>query len=470
MLRPWNLEIRIRNTEKPIYLQVADAIIESIKTGKLSKGDALPGTRQLAGLVNVNRNTIVGAMDVLIAEGWLVAVERKGMFVADVLPIQKHAKPLPEHRSEHRNTEVKAAIVFDDGWPDSRLAPMNEIARAYRQIFNRKSRWQIMGYSHELGDLNFRKAIVQMLNFRRGMNVSSSQVCITRGSQMAMYLAAHSLLRQGDLVAVENPGYQPAWQTFEHAGAKLLPVCVDSEGLIVDELEKLLKKHKTVRAIYVTPHHQFPTTVTMSLKRRQRLIELSNQYGFTIIEDDYDHEFHFGQRPVLPLASFEHAKHWIYIGTLSKIVAPALRVGYMVSDSESIAKVGCLRKIIDMQGDNIMEEAVLQLINGGEIKRHLKRTTLIYKAKRDFFEKMCHKHLKGKVSFVKPDGGLAFWVMPLKKTDAAAISARLLKSGVKILPPDSFGIGKAIQGFRLGYASLSEKQIEEGLMALAKCL
>lgn len=470
MLRPWNLEIRIRNTEKPIYLQVADAIIESIKTGKLRKGDALPGTRQLAALVNVNRNTIIEALDVLIAEGWLITIERKGTFVADVLPIPKGEKPSAEHQGGSRKAEVKAAIVFDDGLPDSRLAPMNEIARAYRQIFNRKSRWQIMGYSHELGDPEFRKAIVQMLNFKRGMHVNSSQVCITRGSQMAMYLAAHSLLKQGDVVAVENPGYKPAWQAFENAGASLLPVPVDREGLMVDELEKLLKKHKKIKAIYVTPHHQFPTTVTMSLKRRLKLIELSNRYGFTIIEDDYDHEFHFGQRPVLPLASFENAKHRIYIGTLSKIVAPALRIGYLVSDPEMIVKVGSLRKIIDVQGDNIMEEAVLQLINEGEIKRHLKRTTLIYKAKRDFFEKICHRYLKGKVSFVKPDGGLAFWMVPLKKVQAADISARLLKNGVKLLSPDSFDMGNAIQGFRLGYASLSEKQLEEGIIALAKCL
>ncbi len=471
MLRPWKLEIRINtNSNKAIYIQIADSIIEAIKIGKLNKSDALPGSRQFAELLKVNRNTVVEALDILLAEGWLIARERKGTFVADILPNINESKILGKNNTKKKETETKPNLIFDDGLPDSRLAPMNEIARAYRQIFNRKSRWQIMGYSNEFGDIEFRKAIVLMLNFKRGMNINTNQICITRGSQMAMYLAAHSLFKVGDFVMIENPGYKPAWQAFENAGAKLLPVSIDNEGLQLNEVENYLKKHKNIKAIYVTPHHQFPTTVTLSLKRRLRLIELSNQYGFTIIEDDYDNEFHFGQRPILPIASYQNAKHFIYIGTLSKIVAPALRIGYLVSNVDFINSVGKHRKIIDVQGDNIMEEAILQLINEGEIKRHLKRTTLIYKTKRDFFEKMCNTHLKGKASYMKPDGGLAFWIIPLKKIDVIDVANKLLKKGIKIMNPEAFSFNKPISGFRLGYASLTEKQVEEGIIALSKYL
>lgn len=470
MLRPWQLEIQINNnSDKAIYLQIADAIIEAIKTGVLNNGNALPGSRQLAGLLKVNRNTVIEALDVLIAEGWLITMERKGTFVADILPMVTETTN-HKRKTESITKEVKPLLVFDDGIPDSRIAPMNELARAYRQIFNRKSRWQIMGYSNELGNLEFRKAIVQMLNFKRGMNITPDEICITRGSQMAMYLASHCLFTKGDYIMVENPGYKPAWETFENAGAELLPINVDKDGLIIDEVEEYLTKYKNIKAIYVTPHHQFPTTVTLSLKRRLKLVELSNTYGFTIIEDDYDNEFHFGQRPILPISSYSNAKNTIYIGTLSKIVAPALRIGYLVSNPETVEQVAKHRKIIDVQGDNIMEEAVLQLINEGEIKRHLKRTTVIYKAKRDYFETICNKYLKDKTTFVKPEGGLAFWIVPNSPVNIFEIADKLLLKGIKIMTPEKFSFNKPISGLRLGYASLTEQQIEEGIIELAKHL
>lgn len=470
MLRPWQFEIHLdKKSDKALYLQIADAIINAVKSGKLTSGNALPGSRQLAGLLNVNRNTVIEALDVLIAEGWLITMDRKGTFIADILP-----EISPNKKAE---TQVNIAVenhkphlVFDDGLPDSRLAPMNDLARAYREIFNRKSRWQIMGYSNELGNIEFRKAIVQMLNFKRGMNVSLDEICITRGSQMAMYLAAHCLLSKGDYVIIENPGYKPAWEAFENAGANLLPVNVTKDGLDLEEVENHLKKHSSVKAIYVTPHHQFPTTVTMSLKKRLKLIELSNQYGFTIIEDDYDNEFHFGQRPILPISSYSNAKNFIYIGTLSKIVAPALRIGYVASSSQNIEKIANHRRIIDVQGDNIMEEAVLHLINEGKIKRHLKKTNLIYKAKRDNFESLCKLHLKDKITFIKPEGGLAFWIVPSKIVDTQKVCTELLSKGIKLMTPEKFSFGSPVNGFRLGYASLTEEQMEEGIKAISKYL
>lgn len=470
MLRPWSLEIQLdKKSNTALYLQIADAIINAIKSGKLSSGNALPGSRQLAVLLHVNRNTVIEALDVLTAEGWLITMDRKGTFVADVLP-ESGLEKKQQQKANTTEEEIKPHLVFDDGLPDSRLAPMTDLARAYREIFNRKSRWQIMGYSNEFGNTEFRKAIAQMLNFKRGMNISLDQICITRGSQMAMYLAAHSLFSKGDYIMIENPGYQPAWKAFENAGAALLPVSITPDGLNLEEVEEYLKKYNAIKAIYVTPHHQFPTTVTMSLKKRLKLIELSNKYGFTIIEDDYDHEFHFGQRPILPISSYESAQNFIYIGTLSKIVAPALRIGYLVSTPERIEKVGEHRKIIDVQGDNIMEEAVLHLINEGIIKRHLKKTNLIYKAKRDYFESLCKQHLKDKITFTKPEGGLAFWIVPNDTIDLPFVCQQLLAKGIKIMNPENFSCTNSASGFRLGYASLTEQQMEQGIIALSEYL
>jgi len=470
MLRPWELQISINyDCSKAVYLQIADAIIEAIKNGKLSGNDPLPGSRQLAALLTVNRNTVIQALDLLLAEGWIVSEPRKGTFVNKKLPEWKGNRIVPTAFATITDQRIPH-IVFDDGVPDSRLAPMNELARAYRQLFSRKSRWQMMSYSQEFGDQDFREAIRHMLNYKRDLKLSPDQLCITRGSQMAMYLTAHSLLKPGDAVIVEDPGYKPAWKAFESAGAMLLPVAVDRDGLRIEAVAECLGRFNNIKAVYTTPHHQFPTTVTMSLQRRLELIELSTRYGFTIIEDDYDHEFHFEQRPILPVSSYAHAANFAYIGTLSKIVAPALRIGFLAGSGEFISRAAALRKIIDVQGDNIMEQAVLQLINEGEIRRHLRRTTALYRKKRDFFDALLHKFLDGKATWQKPEGGLAFWVVPEKPVNPEQISAKLLEQGILLQPPSQFSFGAPAQGFRLGYASLSETQLEEGIVKFAAAL
>lgn len=287
---------------------------------------------------------------------------------------------------------------------------------------------------------------------------------------MAMFLSAHSLISPGDYVAVENPGYKPAWQAFEHSGARLLPIALDAEGIVIEELKAVLQSKKIIKAIYVTPHHQFPTTVTLSLTRRLELVSLSNQYGFTIIEDDYDNEFHFGQRPILPVSSFERLNNYVYIGTMSKIVAPALRIGFLASSRNLITKIAQLRRIIDVQGDNIMAQAILQLINDGHIKRHLRKATLYYKVKRDYFAQLIEEHLSDQVEFQIPEGGLAFWLVPKVKTDLTKLHALLLAKGIHIIPPEDFSFDKPINGLRLGYASLSETKLEQGIKAIASFL
>lgn len=473
MLRGWKFEIQLdEQSAKAIYLQIADAIIKDIRSGRLKAGDALPSSRNLAQLLKINRNTAVEALNVLVIEGWLIAKERQGTFVAATLPsFSATTKSSAIGAAVKDNTSKAYHLQFDDGSPDSKIAPVAELARAYRQLFNQKARWQMMGYSHELGELDFRKAIVQMLNYQRGMLIDEAHICITRGSQMAMYLTAQCLFTKGDHVIIENPGYKPAWKAFENAGAKLLPARVDKDGLCIDDVMAYLKSGKNVKAVYLTPHRQYPTTVTLSLSRRLELISLANQYNFTIIEDDYDNEFHFGYRPVLPLSSFTALKNYVYIGTMSKVVAPALRIGYLASnDSTLIESVGNLRKLIDVQGDSIMEQAVLQLINNGSIKRHIKKASNHYKAKRDLMANLLHQYMANKATYTIPDGGLAFWLVPRQQIDWLQLSDGLQAKGIKIITPDAYSFAQTINGIRLGYGSLTEKELEEGIMALANLL
>lgn len=326
-----------------------------------------------------------------------------------------------------------------------------------------------MNIASEFGDNKFRETISSMLNQNRGMQTSVADVCITRGSQMALFLTAHCLLEKGDVVLVENPGYRPAWNTFEHVGARLIPVNVDNDGINVDLIEDIVKKER-VKAIFLTPHHQYPTTVTLSLARRFQLIELSNRYEFTIIEDDYDNEYHFNQRPIMPISSFEGIRNYVYIGTLSKLIAPAVRVGYIVSNPDFILQIGRLRKMVDLQGDAIMEQSILDLIISGDIRRHQKRMLTHYQAKRDLFANLLEQYMEDKVLYKKPDGGLAFWLKPIKNIDLYQLKEKVNSELVSFYTPDRFSYDSAISGIRIGYASLSDTNLEKGIRILSKYL
>ncbi|WP_419868674.1 MocR-like pyridoxine biosynthesis transcription factor PdxR [Chryseobacterium sp. CT-SW4] len=470
MLRPWKIELQIdKSLQKPIYLQIADAVIHDIYYGRLKFGDVLPGSRNMAKVLNVNRNTVVEAYDVLLSEEWVVSKERKGIFVSDKLPdlqnqVGKDEKVLESEIIHNSNIYVD----FDDGSPDTKLAPIAELARAHRQIFNRKGKWQMMGYSDEQGDVEFRVTLAQMLNHERGMFANHEDIFITRGSQMALYLAAHCFLEKGDKIIVENPGFKSAWDVFENAETDIIPVNVDREGIEVDEIRKLLKNGEKIKAVYVTPHHQYPTTVTLSLKRRLELISLSNEYGITIIEDDYNNEFHFGYRPLFPMSSFQQLKNYIYIGSMSKVVAPALRIGYLVTkDKDLLKKIRKLRRLIDVQGDNIMEQAVLELINDGTIKRHIKKVTAHYKAKRDKMYLLLDKHLKDMADYTLPKGGLSFWLRPKVEINWEDFIDLLLKQNIKIIHPETYSFDRKIRGFRISYGSTPENKMEDYITIIA---
>lgn len=470
MLRPWTIKIQLeKDSKKAIYLQIADHIIDMIKSGTLKSGDVLQGSRLLAHDLGVNRNTVIKALDILISEGWLYSEERKGLFVSANLPTNKRDEIRKGIQQEIPADRGKEVIIFDSGLPDTQIAPMRELVSAYRQIFNRKSRINPMLNRSEFGALRFRESVSRMLNQTRGMRTDYSQICITRGSQMALFLIAHALLNKGDLILVENPGYAPVWETFRHAGAELMPIAVDEKGINVEDIERVASAQQ-IKAVYITPHHQYPTTVIMSLDRRLRLIELSNRYGFTIIEDDYDCDFHFGIRPIAPLSSLDGANNTIYIGTFSKMISESLRVGYLVANDGIIQKVGNLRRIIDLQGDNIMEQAILELIESGVIKKHIRKASKYYLNKRNYFAALIDKYLSDKVTYKEPEGGLAFWLKLKNKQDINKLNQALQLRGVSIIPWTNYSFYSEIDGIRLGYASLSESQLERGIQILSKVI
>ena len=470
MIRLWELSLALNlASTKQKYLQIIDLITDHIKNGRLKAGDALPSSRNLAKEWDINRNTITKAFDILVAEGWLTSSERKGLFVASVLPTNKTFRKHSEKLHFEEEKPTFPLLSFDGGLPDVTIAPIQELSKTYRRLFNMKSQNNVMKNTSPLGVKKFRESISKMLNQSRGMSTSVEQVCITRGSQMALYLIAHTIIQKGDKILVENPGYGPAWEVFRHAGAELVPISVNEKGICIENIEEVLSKH-SIKAIYTTPHHQYPTTVSMSLDRRIRLIELSNHYGFTIIEDDYDSDFHFGQRPIAPISSLNMAQHIIYIGTLSKMISETIRVGYLVAKPEVIQQIGQLRSIIDQQGDNIMEHAVLELIETGIIKKHIRKVSKIYKDKCDYMIQLIDQYLEDKVTFRKPEGGLAIWLQLNKEQDLNVLYLKLKAKGVSILELKKYSLNNKVNGIRLGYASISKEQMKTAIIILSKVI
>ncbi len=482
MIRPWKTIFNISfDSGKTIVEEIAASLREEIVKGRLERGAPLPGTRTLANDLGVNRKTVVFAYESLIADGWAEARYKSGTFVSEELPEMKSqgnekterlgsnfeirefiSAPLTE------KPEAGNLIFFNEGAPDARLAPLKELSRAYRRILDRQGKWRILGYGDERGDLKLREMLTLFLSRDRGFHADPDNICITKGSQMALYLTAMVLINSGDTVVVENPGYPAVRRLFTELGGLVKTIEVDQEGLNIDALEVLCKKEK-IKAVYVTPHHQFPTTVTMKAGRRIRLLELSIKYGFAIIEDDYDHEYHFGAGNNLALASSEMAVNVIYISSYSKLLAPAIRVGYITGPNHFMNSLISLRAQIDRQGDNILEHAIADLMEDGTIARHSRKAVSTYRARRDLMERCLNKYFGSLISHKAPEGGLAYWVTFNKEIDFSAYVELLRSKHIQIVPPETFyENGCARFGMRLGYGSLNEEELENGIKTLAE--
>jgi GntR family transcriptional regulator/MocR family aminotransferase len=285
---------------------------------------------------------------------------------------------------------------------------------------------------------------------------------------MGIYLAAQLLLNPSDHIAVGVSNYGFADDTFRYAGANLLRIPVDGKGMDVDHLEEVLKQKK-IKAVYIIPHHHFPTAVTMSSERRLKLLNLAKEYRFAVIEDDYDFDFHYDNKPYLPLASIDHNQNVIYIGSISKTFAPALRIGFMVASSAFVEAAASLRELIDKQGDTLLEEAFAVLFDDGEMERHFRKSLKIYKQRRNLFCQILKSDFNDVIEFKIPEGGLGVWSTFDKKIDLIKMSENASKKGLYIdngifYKNESFNTN----ALRMGFASLEENEMVEALGILKK--
>ncbi|WP_434046041.1 MULTISPECIES: PLP-dependent aminotransferase family protein [Sorangium] len=483
----WELSLAVDPASpQPIFLQIARALSDDIRRGRLRAGAELPGSRALARSLSVHRNTVLAAYRELAAEGWIEASAARGTFVAAELPA-----PAPRRfaRRAAARTEVPARLGFDlgatslrpmplvaegalrmsGGLPDMRLVPTAALARAYRRALRAEAK-RALDYADPRGHERLRAALAAMLSAVRGLAAGPESVLVTRGSQMAIDLVARALLAPGDAVAVEAYGYRPAWEALRLAGARLVPVPVDAAGLSVDALAELADRER-LRAVYVTPHHQYPTTAVLAPGRRIALLELCRSRRVAVIEDDYDHEFHYDGRPVLPLASADTAGVVVYVGTLSKILAPGLRLGFAVAPEPLIERLALHRTFVDRQGDHAVEGAVAELLEDGEVQRHAQRARRIYRARRDLLVEALRAQLGHALDFRVPAGGMALWARVDAAIDADAWAERALARKVAFSAGRRYAFdGKKRPFLRLGFAALDEREIREAVERMVKAI
>jgi GntR family transcriptional regulator/MocR family aminotransferase len=474
--------------EGPLFVRIARAIAAEIRRGRLRPGEALPGTRTLAEQLGTTRNTVVAGFAELEAEGWVVARKGGGTFVSTELPERPPRRfaraasqrervparpgfdvPRPRPRPE-LPVFPRGTIVMAGGVPDARMAPAEAIARAYRRALLGASGRASLSYGPAEGFPALREQIATWVTRARGLSSEAGSVLVTRGSQMAIDLIARTLIAPGERVAVEAIGYGPAWASLERAGAALVSVPVDAHGASVEAIEKA---HRTrpLRAVYLTPHHHYPTTVTLSPARRLALLDLCSRERIAIVEDDYDHELHYEGRPVLPLASADTAGVVLYVGTLSKLLAPGLRLGFLVAPEPLVERLARERFLCDRQGDHALEAAAAELLSDGTLDRHARKMQKACRARRDALCEALSRELPGVLSFEPPSGGMALWARVDPGVDVEAWAERGTASGVGFLTGRRFSFeGERLPFVRLGFAALTEREVAEAARRMGKAL
>ncbi|WP_294286092.1 PLP-dependent aminotransferase family protein [uncultured Chryseobacterium sp.] len=471
-----------RNSDVSMYLQISNQLINAIQRGFLPFGTKLPGTRALSRILQVHRNTAVSVYDELFAQGWVESLPNKGTFVIgknhepssavktfekkylEIYPKQTGFSFKTSNILDNPFEQSHCEYIFNDGIPDIRLTQIDQHSRIYSSILKRKA--HKIGRYNQDGSEFFKQHLSMYLNLSRGLPISKNNLLITRSTEMSIYIVSEILLSQGDTVVVGELSYFSVNMIFQKAGVSIQSVPIDHEGINVEEVRAICRKQK-IRMLYLTPHHHYPTTVTLSAQRRLELLQLAEEFGFIILEDDYDYDFHYDKSPILPLASADTNGMVVYIGSFGKSLAPGFRTGFIVAPENLMAEMRKYLGIIDRQGDILMEHVLGEMIAEGEISRYLKKSVKVYRERRDSFASLLKENLGDLLQFEKPSGGLALWLEWQVPLNLMELARNCAKNNL-FIPKTLLYQNKNLTAMRLGFGNLNKEEMEKSVQIFSE--
>jgi GntR family transcriptional regulator/MocR family aminotransferase len=474
--------------DTPLYQQLYIHMQAAILSGELKSGLKLPSTRALADELNISRNTVLNAYRQLTAEGYLEGAEGSGTFVAHVLP--EHLLTTPGHKTptEPRTKKSRQARLSDRAGLqlaasqkfESLPLPSSGYPRPFAsgtpaldafpyplwaRLITRRARQMPVGafaYQNTAGYLPLREAIAAHVTVSRRVHCTPEQIVIVSGSQGALDLIARTLVNAGDPVWMEDPGYPGARGAFLGSNANIIPVPIDHEGLVV---EAGIKLGPRARLVYLTPSHQFPLGVTMSLARRLALLDWAQRADAYILEDDYDSEYRYAGRPLATLQGLDTTDHVIYIGTFSKVLYPALRIGYLILPLALVKAFVAVRGFIDMHTPMLEQAVLTDFIIEGHFTRHLRRMRTLYSERRAALIKAASGL---PLEIDSPEAGIHCIGWLPDGMDDLALIHRAAALGLDLWSVSNFCIKPmARKGLLLGYGGYSVPKIKDGIRKLA---
>ena len=473
----------------PIYQQLYDWFRRAIHTGQLRPGQRVPSTRSLAAELMVSRIPVSSAYEQLHAEGYFETFVGAGTCVASAIPedtikpgtgkISNASRQAARGKSLRKISSRVALMLAPTQTWSNKLVPFRVSlpalehfpTRVWSQLLNRHARKptrQSMAYGDAKGYGPLREAIAEYLGAARAVRCEPSQILITTGSQQGLQLSAQALLESNERVWVEEPGYPGARQALLMAGAKLVPVPVDEEGLDVAEG---IRRARNARAVYITPSHQYPLGVTMTAARRMLLLQWAMRSGAWVIEDDYDSEYRLGGRPIASLQGLDTDERVIYVGTFSKVMFPALRLGYVVVPSDLVDAFSTMRDASDQFSSTLYQAVMTDFIREGHFARHIRRMRMLYIERRKALVETLQKRIGEKLEVIGAEAGMHLVaLLPVGVSDVA-ISKRAAEMGISAMPLSScYAKAPRRGGLVLGYGGTDASQIQNAVRRLAMCI
>jgi GntR family transcriptional regulator/MocR family aminotransferase len=471
----------------PMYRQLYDWFRKAIIRGQLRPGQRVPSTRNLAVELKISRIPVLNAYEQLLAEGYLETFVGAGTCVARSIPDDTLRPVSGKTRTAFRdevNPEPGPRRMSRRGMAMTKLPTQSwlNIVGAFRvslpaldhfpidvwsKLVARHSRMPpkgIMGYGDAMGYLPFREAIAEYLGAVRAVRCEPSQILVTTGSQQGLHLSAQVLLDPKDRVCIEEPGYPSARQAFIAAGAQLIPVPVDHEGMNVGEI---IRRDHSARAVYITPSHQYPLGITMTATRRMLLLNWAVRTGAWIIEDDYDSEYRFGSRPIASLQGLDTDARVIYIGTFSKVMFPALRLGYVVVPKDLVPAFSAARDAADIFSATLYQAALTDFIREGHFARHIRRMRILYMDRRRTLTKAIHEEMGDTLEVIGAEAGMHLAAFLPPGTNDVAVSRKAAQKGISVTPLSTCYLRlPARSGLILGYGGVNTDQIYDGIRKL----